>query len=57
MRRIKALTTIAAVAALGLSACGSGDPTAEEPSGDASGGGSSIIVGSANFSESGLAMG
>ena len=55
MRRIKALTTIAAVTALGLSACGSGDPTAEEPAGDASGGGgTSITVGSANFSESAL---
>jgi osmoprotectant transport system substrate-binding protein len=54
MRRIKALTTIAAVAALGLSACGSGDPTAEETPDAGSGGGTAITVGSANFSESAL---
>ncbi len=56
MRRIKALTTVAAVLALGLSACGSdsGDPL-DEGSGDASGGGgNAVVIGSANFSESAL---
>ena len=55
MRRIKALTTLAAVLALGLSACGSGDPTAEEtPEGGSGGGGAAVTIGSANFSESAL---
>ena len=56
MRRIKALTTLAAVLALGLSACGSdGDPMAENTK-DAQGGGdsSAVTIGSANFSESAL---
>jgi osmoprotectant transport system substrate-binding protein len=56
MRRIKALTTLGAVLALGLSACGgssSNDPTAKESSGSG-GGGNAVTIGSANFSESAL---
>lgn len=58
MRRIQALTTLAAVLALGLSACGGSsdnDPTATGSGGSGgSGGAGSITVGSANFSESAL---
>ncbi len=56
MRRIKALTTLAAVLALGLSACGGtsdSDPTATG-SGGSGDGGQSVTIGSANFSESAL---
>ncbi len=55
MRRMTALTGLAASLALTLSACGGGsgdDPLAEEDSGGSGGG--EIIVGSANFSESAL---
>jgi osmoprotectant transport system substrate-binding protein len=56
MRRIKALTTVAAVLALGLSACGSDskDPMAQDTKDASGGGGSSVTIGSANFSESAL---
>jgi osmoprotectant transport system substrate-binding protein len=52
MRRITTLTGLAASVALALSACGGGsdDPMA----GDSGDGGESVIVGSANFSESAL---
>lgn len=52
MRRFTALTGLAASVALTLSACGGGsdDPIA----GDSGDGGGSVIVGSANFSESAL---
>ena len=53
MRRSTALTGLATALALTLSACGgSDDPLAEESEG--SGGGASVVVGSANFSESAL---
>ena len=54
MRRFTALTGLAASVALTLSACGSesGDPMAGD-SGEGEGGGS-VVVGSANFSESAL---
>ncbi len=57
MRRIKALTTLAAVLALGLSACGGtsdSDPTANDTGGSGGGGAGSVTIGSANFSESAL---
>jgi osmoprotectant transport system substrate-binding protein len=57
MRRIKALTTLAAVLALGLSACGgSGDDPMSDKSSGVTGknDSSSVTIGSANFSESAL---
>ncbi len=52
MKRMTALTGLAAALALALSSCGGGsdDPLSEEDSG----GGDEIVVGSANFSESAL---
>lgn len=54
MKRMTAVTGLAASLALALSACGgdSEDPLAEEDTG--SSGGSEVVVGSANFSESAL---
>ena len=59
MKRRTALTALAAVAALGLSACGGGsDPLASDTSSASSTGGAAsggpIVVGGANFSESTL---
>jgi osmoprotectant transport system substrate-binding protein len=59
MRRIKALTTLTAVVALGLSACGGGgsgsDPMSDgDASGNSGGSSSAVTIGSANFSESAL---
>lgn len=55
MRRMTALTGLTASLALALSACGGGseDPLAED-SGDSGGGGGTITVGSANFSENAI---
>ena len=55
MKRMTAVTGLAASLALALSACGGGseDPLAEEEDTGSSGGGE-IVVGSANFSESAL---
>lgn len=55
MKRMTAVTGLAASLALALSACGGGseDPLAEEED-TGSSGGSEIVVGSANFSESAL---
>jgi osmoprotectant transport system substrate-binding protein len=56
MRRMTAVTGFAASLALGLSACGGGseDPMSEGGSEGSGEGGGTIVVGSANFSESAL---
>jgi osmoprotectant transport system substrate-binding protein len=50
MTRLPLLTSLAAVAALGLAGCGGGDDALESDSGD-TGSSGSVVVGSANFPE------
>ena len=54
MRRTTALTGLTASLALALSACGGGSEDPMESGSEGSGGGESVVVGSANFSESAL---
>jgi osmoprotectant transport system substrate-binding protein len=55
-RRRRSLATVAVLAVLGLSACGGGDDSADDPFSEGEGGGDTIVVGSANFPENELLM-